>query len=64
MSSRELMLLLSFIRANNILIHKDINDIIGFPRCDIPRITRATMRGPTAEDALLVEQLELWTTEQ
>ena len=22
------------------------------------------MRGPTAEDALLVEQLELWTTEQ
>ena len=65
MSSRELMLLLSsFIRANTILIHKDINDTISFPRYDIPRMERATIRGPTAEDSLFVEQIELWTTEQ
>ena len=65
MSSRELMLLLSsFIRANNILIQNDMNDIIGFPRYDSPRMARATIRGPTAEDSLFVEQIELWTTGQ
>ena len=65
MSSRELMLLLSsFIKANNTLIHKDINDIPGFSRHEIPRMMRATIRGPTAEDALFVEQIELWATGQ
>ena len=65
MSSRELMLLLSsFIRANNILVHRDINDILDLSRYDIPKMARATIRAPTAEDELFVEKIELWATGQ
>ena len=65
MSSRELMLLLSsFIRANNILVHKDLNDILDLSRHDIPKMARATIRAPTAEDEQFVEQIELWATGQ
>ena len=65
MSSRELMLLLSsFMRANNILINKDLNDILDLSRHDIPKMARATIRAPTAEDDLFVEQIELWAIKQ
>ena len=65
MSSRELMLLLSsFIRANNILVHKDLNDMLGLSRHGTPKMTRAIMRGPTVDDETFVEQFELWVAGQ
>lgn len=65
MSSRELMLLLSsFIRANNILVHKGFNDVLDFSRHDTPKMARATIRAPTAEDELFIKQIELWATGQ
>ena len=65
MSSRVLMLLLlSFIRANNILINKDLNEILDLSSHDISKMARATIRAPTAEDELFVEQIELWAIGQ
>ena len=60
MSSRELMLLLSsFIRANNILVHKDFNDLLDLSRHDIAKFERATIRHPTVDDGVFAEQIEL-----
>ena len=60
MSSRELMLLLSsFIRANNILVHKDFDSLLDLSRHDIAKIKRATIRPPTADDEIFAEQIEL-----
>ena len=60
MSSRELMLLLSsFIRANNILVHKDLNDMLEFSRHDTPKIARAVVRSPAVDDETFVAQIEL-----
>lgn len=61
MSSRELMLLLSsFIRADNILLHKDLSNMLDLSRHHIPKMARATVRGPTVDDEIFVEQIELW----
>ena len=60
MSSRELMLLLSsFIRANNILVHKDFNDLLDLSRHDIAKIEQATVRPPTVDDGIFTEQSEV-----
>lgn len=65
MSSRELMLLLSsFIRANNILVHNNLNDMLDLSRHDAPKMVRAIVRGPTVDDEMIVEQIELWATGQ
>ena len=65
MSSRELMLLLSpFIRANNILVHEDLNDMLDLSRHGTPKMTRAIVRGPTVDDEISVEQVEVWAAGQ
>ena len=65
MSSRELMLLLSsFIRANNILVHKDLNDMLDLSTHGAPKVARAILRGPTVDDEISVEHFELWAAGQ
>ena len=65
MSSRELMLLLSsFARANNILVHKGPNNMLDLPRHHTPKMSRAIVRGPTVDDEIFVEQVELWAAGQ
>lgn len=65
MSSRELMLLLSsFIRANNMLVHKDLNDMLDLSGHGTPKMARAIVRGPRVDDEISVEQIELWAAGQ
>ena len=65
MSSRELVLLLSsFIRANNILVHKDLSDMLDLSRHHTPKMSKAIVRGPTVDDEIFVEQFELWAMGQ
>ncbi len=65
MSSRELMLLLSsFMKVNNTLVHKRLDDILGLWKHESRKMARATRRAPTAGDELFVEQIELRATRQ
>ena len=65
MSSRELMLLLSsFIRANNILVHKDLNDMLDLSRNGTPKMARAFVRRPMVDDEISAEKIELWAVGQ
>ena len=65
MSSRELMpLLSSFFKANNIQVHKDLNDMPDLSRHGIPKMTRAITRGPTVDDEISVQYFELWAARQ
>lgn len=52
-----MLLLSSFIRANNILVNKDFNDRLNPSRHDIAKIEQAAIRPPTVDDGIFAEQI-------